>query len=61
MTADNLNGDEFDFRRIRKTPDTRQQTPRATRATKYNKKKRPGGGPGNIGGVHQRRNKHWGW
>jgi hypothetical protein len=58
MTANDLNGDEFDFRRSRRTPDTRQQTPRATRTTKYKKKR---GGPGNIGGVHQRRNKHWGW
>lgn len=58
MNDNNLHGDDFEFRRARRTPDTRQQTPRATRTTKHKKKR---SGPGSIGGVHQRRNKHWGW
>ncbi len=59
MTFDDLNGDDLEFRRARRTPDTRQQTPRASRTTKYKRKRL--GGANATGGVHQRRNKHWGW
>ncbi len=54
---DETKGD-FESHRTRRTPNSRQRTPQATRATRHKKKSPDAVG---MGGVHRRRNKHWSW
>ena len=57
MNDDNY-GDSFEARRDRRNHLARENAPRATRSTRYKKKR---SSTPNVGGAHKRRNKHWSW